>query len=200
MSLVVSPLRDTFLLAWAGNAPKRTPARFTEYGRIRAYFCVCFGLKGFTLNHFHPHSNARFCKSRSCILFLMLKAQLVSLLLSGGGRLLRCPLRARRALAVGCCKCGSGVIRFACFLCLVSVVAGVALALVCVRDTFRLWSKSVRAKLQTLVSSPQQRANKALHPTAYSLRFGRSSRRFGFRRRVSLVVRPVRAAWQEIVN
>jgi len=36
--------------------------------------------------------------------------------------------------------------------------------------------------------------NKALHPTAYSLRFGRSSRRFGFRRRVSLVVRPLRAA------
>ena len=40
----------------------------------------------------------------------------------------------------------------------------------------------------------QQQPNKALHPTAYSLRFGRSSRRSGFRRRVSLVVRPLRAA------
>jgi hypothetical protein len=34
----------------------------------------------------------------------------------------------------------------------------------------------------------QQRLNKALHPTTYSLRFGRSSLRSGFRRRVSLVV------------
>ncbi len=34
----------------------------------------------------------------------------------------------------------------------------------------------------------QQQHNKALHPTAYSLRFGRSSLRSGFRRRVSLVV------------
>ena len=50
----------------------------------------------------------------------------------------------------------------------------------------------MRAKVQTLAASPQQRANKALHPTAYSLRFGRSSRRSGFRRRVSLVVSLVR--------
>jgi len=35
---------------------------------------------------------------------------------------------------------------------------------------------------------PNKQHNKALHPTAESLRFGRSSLRSGFRRRVSLVV------------
>lgn len=45
----------------------------------------------------------------------------------------------------------------------------------------------------------QQRDNKALHPTAYSLRFGRSSRRFGFRWRVSLVVRPLKAIHKHLM-
>ena len=49
------------------------------------------------------------------------------------------------------------------------------------------------------VAMSRQRQNKALHPTAYSLRFGRSSRRFGFRRRVSLVVRRLRAVWSQFV-
>jgi len=50
---------------------------------------------------------------------------------------------------------------------------------------------SPRSELESLsVGAYQQRPNKALHPTAYSLRSGRSSRRSGFRRRVSLVVRP----------
>jgi hypothetical protein len=40
------------------------------------------------------------------------------------------------------------------------------------------------------VQLDQPRQNKALHPTAYSLRSGRASLRFGFRRRVSLVVMP----------
>jgi hypothetical protein len=35
--------------------------------------------------------------------------------------------------------------------------------------------------------------NLALHPTAYSLRFGRSFRRFGFRRRVNFFVRRLMA-------
>jgi hypothetical protein len=48
---------------------------------------------------------------------------------------------------------------------------------------------------KSALKSRQPRQNKALHPTAYSLRFGRSSRRSGFRRRVSLVVLPSRAAW-----
>jgi hypothetical protein len=39
-----------------------------------------------------------------------------------------------------------------------------------------------------VTATHQHQPNKALPPTAYSLRFGRSSRRSGFRRRVSLVV------------
>ena len=117
-----------------------------------------------------------------------LDARLVSRFSAGGGLLLRCPLRALALLAFCCCGRGSGAVRFACFLCSVAAVVGAALAVSCGCDVFRLWSKLVRAKVRTLAASPQQRANKALHPTAYSLRFGRSSRRSGFRRRVSLVV------------
>ena len=45
---------------------------------------------------------------------------------------------------------------------------------------------SYASKWKLQLNQPQ--SNKALHPTAYSLRFGRSSLRSGFRRRVSLVV------------
>ena len=55
----------------------------------------------------------------------------------------------------------------------------------------RLWPK-VSSVQTPAVATHQRQHNKALHPTAYSLRFGRSSRRFGFRRRVSLVVSPLR--------
>jgi len=50
---------------------------------------------------------------------------------------------------------------------------------------------------QAAVQTHQQRPNKALHPTAYSsARYGRSSlRSLRFRRRVSLVVLSLRAAW-----
>ena len=55
----------------------------------------------------------------------------------------------------------------------------------------RLW-RGVLAFPSNATATHQRQHNKALHPTAYSLRFGRSSRRFGFRRRVSLVVAPLR--------
>ena len=65
----------------------------------------------------------------------------------------------------------------------------------CTKATQRKVTTSANTAVQTF----QLRYNKALHPTAYSLRFGRSSRRSGFRRRVSLVVVPVRAAFQKLI-
>ncbi len=55
-----------------------------------------------------------------------------------------------------------------------------------------LWSKSSVASVSATTATHQQRANKALHPTAYSfVPFARASlRSLRFRRRVSLVVRP----------
>ena len=48
----------------------------------------------------------------------------------------------------------------------------------------------------------QQQANKALHPTAYSfVPFARASlRSLRFRRRVSLVVVTMRAAWLQLIQ
>jgi len=55
------------------------------------------------------------------------------------------------------------------------------------------------ASVAIYATTPNTQHNKALHPTAYSLRsFARASlRRSGFRRRVSLIVGPMRAAWLE---
>jgi hypothetical protein len=47
--------------------------------------------------------------------------------------------------------------------------------------------------MEQSVRRKQQQSNKALHPTAYILRFGRSSRRSGFRRRVNFGVEWQRA-------
>jgi hypothetical protein len=66
-------------------------------------------------------------------------------------------------------------------------------------DAFRLGSKYFVAR-QAAAETHQQQHNKALHPTAYSfVPFARASlRSLRFRRRVSLVVRPVRAAWSRL--
>ena len=109
-------------------------------------------------------------------------------------RLLRCPLRVLVLLRFVRCARGSGACRCFCFQHFCFVLTGAALAFgFCdgsgARLQQRVW-RGVSAFTNASGASPQQRANKALHPTAYSLRFGRSSRRFGFRRRVSLVVRP----------
>jgi hypothetical protein len=64
------------------------------------------------------------------------------------------------------------------------------------------WSKSLVAEVSVAAETHQQRANKALHPTAYSsVPFARASlRSLRFRRRVSLVVISLRAALQDVVK
>ena len=54
-----------------------------------------------------------------------------------------------------------------------------------------------RIDISDEIQTVQHRPNKALHPTAYSL--PSLVPRFGFRRRVSLVVVPSRAAWLRVI-
>jgi len=57
------------------------------------------------------------------------------------------------------------------------------------------WTHFAHWSIRQSRGNPQQRANKALHPTAYSS--ARRSSSLRFRRRVSLVVVLQRAAWME---
>ena len=197
----------------AGNAPKLAHSYLREYGRIRPYSCCRFWQKD-SRSSFRAQLKRRVwaklallvrllsrCAARAFAFFM----RWVALALSAPrvsctgfrvlqARLLRYPLRALCLWVFSCCKRGFGGVRFACFSRYVSSVAGVALAVCCVCDVSRLCSKPVRAQVQTPTASPQQQANKALHPTAYSfVPSARSSlRSLRFRRRVSLVVSPLR--------
>ena len=176
----------------AGNAPKLAQFVCGVFNRVRsnstvlAFFVLARGFALIVMGVAQTPSSSKvsaalvLCFSR-CSSFQGFVRRRAALVLSASRAsfvlfrplqawLARYPVRALSVLAFRCCKSGFCPIRFAGFPHLLSAVTGAALAVSCVCDGFRLWSKSVRAKVRPLAASPQQQANKALHPTAYSLR------------------------------
>ena len=133
---------------------KRSQTRSISFEGVRSNSTVLmlFVLKKDSRLCFARGSNAWCGQSQRGSFACFLDARLARSLSLSGALLLRCPLRALFLLAFGCCKRGSCAIRFAWFSRLVLSVASAALAVSCVRDGFLLWSKSVRAQVQTLAT------------------------------------------------
>ena len=133
-------------------------------------------------------SNAWFGRSWHGSGSCFLGALLVSKVSFCGGRLSRCPLRARRAFAFGCCKRRSGAVRFACFGVLLRQSWALLWRFVACAMCFGSGRSPCARRCKRSAQVPNNRpTRRCTRPFTASL-FSAVARSRGCKRRVSLVV------------